>query len=133
MRRRRLQRCRHCRAISNVIESVEWTWLAIFHSLKRWHFTDFLSSSDYLSLLFLFSAATAIPRHCLTCLLMCACLARSLSLWEYKIFWMMRIFSNVFFCLPFCLYIEKAFIKQNTSDVWWVLISLLPVVLLARL
>ena len=117
---------------------VGWVnWLAIFHSQTlTFHRFPFQLRLSFITLPFpLLAAATTIPRHCLTCLLMCACLlARSLSLWEYNIFWMMRIFSNLF-SLPsfFSLYIEKAFIKQNTSDVWWVLISLLPVVLLARL
>lgn len=122
---------RQCRAVSNVIESVEWTGWQYF-TLKRWHFTDFLSSSDYLSLLFLFPAATTIPRHCLTCLLMCACLARSLSL-RIQTFLNDENFFQPFLLPSFFLCIEKAFIKQNTSDVRWVLISLLPVVLLARL
>lgn len=119
---------------------VGWVnWLAIFHSQTlTFHRFPFQLRLSFITLPFSYCCCCyyhSTPlSHLLTHVCMPCLLARSLSLWEYKIFWMMRIFSNLLFfsfAFLFFLHIEKAFIKQNTSDVWWVLISLLPVVLFA--
>lgn len=90
---------------------VGWVnWLAIFHSQTlTFHRFPFQLRLSFITLPFFptAAAATTIPRHCLTCLLMCACLAYSLARslsenikfsewWEF-----FPTFYFFFFCLPF--------------------------------
>lgn len=111
---------------------VGWVnWLAIFHSQTlTFHRFPFQLRLSFITLPFPYCCCCyyhSTPlSHLLTHVCMPCLLARSLSLWEYKIFWMMRIFSNLlffFFCLPF-FFISRRHLLNKTPpmcDEFWFL------------
>lgn len=132
-------RRRLCRGADEAVPSsikchwVGWVnWLAIFHSQTlTFHRFPFQLRLSFITLPFPCCYYHSTP---LSHLLTHVCMPRSLSLsLRIQTFLNDENFFQPFLLPSFFLCIEKAFIKQNTSDVRWVLISLLPVVLLARL